>query len=107
MRQINHPSIVKLISFSESDEHYFLVLERKSIHSSSHTFCDIIFSAGGWGVVPSNVLSLHFLTRHIIHLSLPLQSQINLLQRKPISTRHPPGGERNPLSARGMWCCTP
>jgi hypothetical protein len=27
MRQINHPSIVKLISFSESDEHYFLVLE--------------------------------------------------------------------------------
>ena len=30
MRQINHPSIVKLISFSESDEHYFLVLERES-----------------------------------------------------------------------------
>jgi len=27
MRGTNHPSIVKLISFSESDEHYFLVLE--------------------------------------------------------------------------------
>ncbi|KAF8525360.1 kinase-like domain-containing protein [Gautieria morchelliformis] len=27
MRQINHPSVVKLISFSESDEYYFLVLE--------------------------------------------------------------------------------
>ncbi|GJJ15637.1 MAPK-activated protein kinase Srk1 [Clathrus columnatus] len=27
MRQINHPSIVKLLSFSESDEHYFLILE--------------------------------------------------------------------------------
>jgi len=27
MRGINHPSIVKLISFSESQEHYFLVLE--------------------------------------------------------------------------------
>jgi len=27
MRGINHPNIIKLISFSESDEHYFLVLE--------------------------------------------------------------------------------
>ncbi|KAF7331954.1 Protein kinase domain-containing protein [Mycena kentingensis (nom. inval.)] len=27
MRGTNHPSVVKLISFSESDEHYFLVLE--------------------------------------------------------------------------------
>lgn len=27
MRGINHPGIVKLLSFSESDEHYFLVLE--------------------------------------------------------------------------------
>lgn len=30
MRGTNHPGIVKLISFSESDEHYFLVLERES-----------------------------------------------------------------------------
>ena len=29
MRGINHPSIVKLLSFFESAEHYFLVLERK------------------------------------------------------------------------------
>lgn len=29
MRGIDHPSIVKLISFFESDEHYFLVLERE------------------------------------------------------------------------------
>lgn len=28
MRGVDHPNIVKLISFSESDEHYFLVLER-------------------------------------------------------------------------------
>lgn len=28
MRGTNHPSIVKLISFSESQEHYFLVMER-------------------------------------------------------------------------------
>ncbi|KAF8528976.1 kinase-like domain-containing protein [Hysterangium stoloniferum] len=27
MRQINHPSIVNLVSFSESDEYYFLMLE--------------------------------------------------------------------------------
>lgn len=27
MRGTNHPNIIKLISFSESDEHYFLVLE--------------------------------------------------------------------------------
>lgn len=29
MRGTQHPSIVKLISFSESEEHYFLVLERE------------------------------------------------------------------------------
>jgi hypothetical protein len=29
MRGIDHPGIVKLISFFESDEHYFLVLECK------------------------------------------------------------------------------
>ena len=28
MRGVDHSSIVKLISFSESEEHYFLVLER-------------------------------------------------------------------------------
>lgn len=28
MRGTNHPSIVKLISFSESPEYYFLVMER-------------------------------------------------------------------------------
>jgi serine/threonine protein kinase len=29
MRGIDHPSIVKLLGFFESDEHYFLVLERE------------------------------------------------------------------------------
>ena len=28
MRGTNHPSIVKLLSFSESPDHFFLVLER-------------------------------------------------------------------------------
>lgn len=28
MRGTNHPSIVKLLQFFESEEHYFLVLER-------------------------------------------------------------------------------
>ena len=28
MRGVDNPNVVKLISFSESDEHYFLVLER-------------------------------------------------------------------------------
>lgn len=27
MRGLNHPSIVKLLAFSESEEHFFLVLE--------------------------------------------------------------------------------
>lgn len=35
MKGTNHPSIVRLISFSESPEHYFLVLERKCITLSS------------------------------------------------------------------------
>ena len=30
MRGIDHPGIVKLISFFESEEFYFLVLERES-----------------------------------------------------------------------------
>lgn len=30
MRGIDHPGIVKLLLFFESDEHYFLVLERES-----------------------------------------------------------------------------
>lgn len=29
MRGIDHPNVVKLVSFSESDEHYFLILECK------------------------------------------------------------------------------
>ena len=29
MRGIDHPGIVKLVSFFESDEHYFLILECK------------------------------------------------------------------------------
>lgn len=31
MRGIDHPGIVKLLGFFESDEHYFLVLERECI----------------------------------------------------------------------------
>lgn len=27
MRQLNHPSIVRLLQFFESNQHYFLVLE--------------------------------------------------------------------------------
>ena len=36
MRGTNHPSIVKLLSFSESPERYFLVLERTSTYPSPH-----------------------------------------------------------------------
>lgn len=36
MRGTDHPGIVKLISFSESDEHYFLVLERELIVDCDH-----------------------------------------------------------------------
>ena len=37
MRGINHPSIVKLHQFFESEEHYFLVLERKC-HGTDLTY---------------------------------------------------------------------
>lgn len=36
MRGINHPSIVKLLSFFESAEHYFLVLECKRLSLPLH-----------------------------------------------------------------------
>lgn len=40
MRGINHPSVVRLQSFFESSEHYFLVLERKSLYLSIfNVFC--------------------------------------------------------------------
>lgn len=34
MRGIDHPGVVKLLNFFESDEHYFLILECKSPHDS-------------------------------------------------------------------------
>lgn len=44
MRGIDHPSIVKLISFSESNEYYFLVLERQSNRNLS-LFCQLLNDA--------------------------------------------------------------
>jgi len=44
MRGTNHPNIVKLISFSESDEYYYLVLERESTISTSHWRHDVLTS---------------------------------------------------------------
>lgn len=40
MRGTNHPSIVKLLQFFESDEHYFLVLER--MFSLNHLFIELM-----------------------------------------------------------------
>ena len=37
MRGIDHPNVVKLVSFSESDEFYFLVLECKLALPCSQT----------------------------------------------------------------------
>ncbi len=33
---VNHPSIIKLLSFSESSDHFFLVLERMCSNGYSH-----------------------------------------------------------------------
>jgi len=55
MRGINHPSIVKLLSFSESTEYYFLVLERASpLYSVTIAICQLYFSDGGWRAIPPN-----------------------------------------------------
>ena len=61
MRGINHPSIVKLLSFSESDEHYFLVLERACSSGSYYCVTRLISacSDGGRRALPPNVC--HFL----------------------------------------------
>lgn len=40
MRGTNHPSIVKLLQFFESDEHYFLVLER--MFSMNYLFIELM-----------------------------------------------------------------
>ena len=37
MRGSHHPSIVKLLSFSESEEHFFLVLEREELDHNCTT----------------------------------------------------------------------
>jgi serine/threonine protein kinase len=60
MRQINHPSVVKLISFSESDEYYFLVLERESIFHAYVHIVRLFLSIGGWGVISPNVRNYFF-----------------------------------------------
>lgn len=55
MRGINHPSVVKLVSFSESQEHYFLVLERMSSYLSachSTNGLSLFRSDGRWRTLP-------------------------------------------------------
>lgn len=53
MRGTNHPSIVKLYSFSESQEHYFLVLEgRDRVMSDPSEFFNIFVSHGRRGAFP-------------------------------------------------------
>lgn len=55
MRGINNPSIVKLLSFSESLEYYFLVLECAFLgYTDVMTVFKRYFSNGGWRTVPPN-----------------------------------------------------
>lgn len=55
MRGVDHPSIVKLISFFESDEHYFLVLERMCLMSPLARSALTHVSLRGWRTLPPNV----------------------------------------------------
>ena len=45
MRGTNHPSIVKLFSFSESPEHYFLVMERTCASPMLRSAADLLYSS--------------------------------------------------------------
>jgi serine/threonine-protein kinase RCK2 len=49
MRGVDHPNIIKLIQFSESEEHYFLVLERKQpvYHVSPMSSNEFVVMEGG------------------------------------------------------------
>lgn len=52
MRGLNHPSIVKLLAFSESEEHFFLVLECASfipddLPSADYLTAPLIVMEGG------------------------------------------------------------
>jgi hypothetical protein len=47
MRGINHPSIVKLLSFSESPEHYYLVLECTQLYRVD-VYRLTLFPSNGW-----------------------------------------------------------
>lgn len=53
MRGVDHQSIVKLLSFSESPEYYFLVLERTYSHILVSTLAQGS-SDGGRRAFPSN-----------------------------------------------------
>ena len=83
MRGTNHPSIIKLLSFSESNDHFFLVLERMCTvivirtGGCKHIF---LFSHGGWRIVPSN-------------------RQANVFQREPFPPRDPTGCSWDPISS--------
>lgn len=73
MRGINHPSIVKLLSFFESPEHYFLVLERKycSLHSTRASLLIHVFhSVMEGGELFHQIVKLTYfsenLSRHVI-----------------------------------------
>jgi hypothetical protein len=42
MRGIDHPSVVKLHTFSESAEHYYLILERQYYFSQIDIFSEFL-----------------------------------------------------------------
>ena len=65
MRGIDHPGIVKLLSFFESEEHYFLILERESGKSTTWYIADRR-SHGGRRALPPNRQTYVFLSRHVI-----------------------------------------
>ena len=57
MRGITHPSIIKLLSFSESPDHFFLVLERMCTTTVTRVGCfqTLFYFDQSWRVVNCSI----------------------------------------------------
>ena len=84
MRGTHHPSIVKLISFSESPEHYFLVLECRYLHCSLHCSPnDIIFVVMDGGELFHQIVKLTYFSENLArHVILQVASGIRYLHEE-------------------------
>ena len=86
MRGINHPSIVKLHHFFESEEHYFLILECEYPFDMLYVYIINMYISNGRG------------------RTLPPNCEAHVFQWEPRTTCYPSSSARNKIPSRRTRC---